>query len=127
VLESMDSFRYTLVTSLQKAGLTYAEIGRKLGLSRQRVRQIARAETKAKKKPARNDPDALLTTAEAAEILNVHINTVRRWSDKGIVETYRIGSRGDRRLRQGDIDKLLRKSQPAETTYSHAHDERMSD
>jgi len=106
--------RYEQVTSLRKAGLTYAEIGRKLGLTRERVRQIAKAEPKAKKKPARDDPDALLTTTEAAELLNVHVNTVRRWSNKGMLETYRIGSRGDRRLRRRDVDKLLRKSQPAD-------------
>jgi excisionase family DNA binding protein len=114
--ERLNSSRSAQVTSLRKAGLTYAEIGRKLGLTRERVRQIAKAEKKAKKKPARDDPDALLTTGEAAELLNVHVNTVRRWSNKGILETYRIGSRGDRRLRRRDVDKLLRKSRPADTT-----------
>lgn len=116
MLERLDSSRDAQVTSLRKAGLTYAEIGRKLGLTRERVRQIAKAEKKAKKKPARGDPDALLTTTEAAELLNIHVNTVRRWSNKGILETYRIGSRGDRRVRRGDVDKLLRKTQPADTT-----------
>ena len=70
----------------------------------------------AKKKPTRANPDVLLTIAEAAKLLNVHVNTVRRWSNKGILKTYRLGSRGDRRLRQGDIDKLLRKSRSAKTT-----------
>jgi excisionase family DNA binding protein len=116
MLERLNSSRRTQVTSLREAGLTYAEIGRRLGLTRERVRQIAKAETTAKKKPARDNPDALLTTAEVAELLNVHVNTVRRWSNKGILETYRIGSRGDRRLRQGDVDKLLHKSQPADVT-----------
>jgi len=44
-----------------------------------------------KKKPARNAPDILLTTTQAAELLNIHANTVRRWSNKGILATYRIG------------------------------------
>jgi excisionase family DNA binding protein len=114
--ERLNSSRDAQVTSLRKAGLTYAEIGRKLGLTRERVRQIAKAETKTKEKPARDDPDALLTTTEAAELLNVHVNTVRRWSNKGLLETYRIGSRGDRRVRRGDVDKLLRKAQPADIT-----------
>ena len=112
----MNVSRREQVIKSRKTGLTYAEIGRKLGLTRERVRQIAKAETTAKKKPARDNPDALLTIAEVAEILNIHVNTVRRWSSKGILETYRIGSRGDRRLRQGDVDKLLRKSWPADTT-----------
>jgi excisionase family DNA binding protein len=113
MLERANGSRHTQVASLRKVGFTYAEIGRKLGLTRERIRQIAKAETTAKKKPPRSDPDALLTTAEVAELLNVHVNTVRRWSNKGILETYRIGARGDRRLRQGDVNKLLRKSRPA--------------
>lgn len=116
MLKRLNSSRSAQVSSLRKVGLTYAEIGRKLGLTRERVRQIVKAEKKAKKKPARDDPDALLTTGEAAELLNVHVNTVRRWSNKGILETYRIGSRGDRRVRRRDVDKLLRKSRPADTT-----------
>ena len=113
MLERVNGPRQAQVANLRRAGFTYAEIGRKLGLTRERIRQIANAETTAKKKPSRSDPDALLTTAEVAELLNVHVNTVRRWSNKGVLETYRIGSRGDRRLRQGDVNKLLRKSRPA--------------
>jgi len=112
--ERLNSSRDVQVTGLRKAGLTYAEIGRKLGLTRERVRQIAKADTTVKKKPARYNPNALLTTAEAAALLNVHVNTVRRWSNKGILETYRIGSRGDRRLRRRDVDKLLRNSRQAQ-------------
>jgi excisionase family DNA binding protein len=115
MLERVNGSRQAQVASLRKAGFTYAEIGRRLGLSRERIRQIAKAETTAKKKPSRSDPDALLTTAEVAELLNVHVNTVRRWSNRGMLETYRIGSRGDRRLRQGDVNKLLRKSRPAKS------------
>lgn len=116
MLKRVNNSRRAQVTSLRKAGLTYAEIGRRLGLTRERIRQIAKGKTVTKKKPAPDDSDSLLTTAEAAELLNVHVNTVRRWSNKGILETYRIGSRGDRRLRRGDVDKLLRKSQPANIT-----------
>ena len=49
----------------------------------------------------------LLTTSQASLVLNVHANTLRRWSDLGIIETYRIGLRGDRRFRLGDLTKLL--------------------
>jgi len=109
MLKRLSSSRREQVTSLRKAGLTYAEIGRKLSLSRERVRQIITKVDIAKKKPARNTPDALLTTAETAELLNIHVNTVRRWSNKGILETCRIGPRGDRRLRRRDIDNFLMK------------------
>lgn len=35
-----------------------------------------------------------LTVTEAAEFLHVHTNTLRRWSDVGLLLSYRIGSRG---------------------------------
>ena len=51
--------------------------------------------------------DGMLTISEVAELLNVHINTVRRWSNQGTLKAYRVGSRGDRRFRQGDIESFL--------------------
>ncbi|HEY54998.1 MAG TPA: helix-turn-helix domain-containing protein [Dehalococcoidia bacterium] len=51
--------------------------------------------------------DPMLTTSDVARLLNIHINTVRRWSNQGILKTYRIGSRGDRRFRQEDITSFL--------------------
>lgn len=57
--------------------------------------------------------DPMLTTSDVARLLNIHINTVRRWSNQGILKTYRIGSRGDRRFRQEDITSFL--SQEART------------
>lgn len=51
--------------------------------------------------------DSMLTISEVAHILNVHINTVRRWSNQGVLKAYRIGSRGDRRFRQEDIDSFF--------------------
>jgi excisionase family DNA binding protein len=51
--------------------------------------------------------EPMLTTSEVARILNVHINTVRRWSNQGTLKSYRIGSRGDRRFRKEDVDALF--------------------
>lgn len=53
------------------------------------------------------DIDAMLTTSDVARLLNVHMNTVRRWSNQGILRSYRIGSRGDRRFREEDIANFL--------------------
>jgi len=50
---------------------------------------------------------SLLTTRELARLLNVHINTVRRWSDHGILKSYRIGKRGDRRFSREDVALFL--------------------
>ena len=49
----------------------------------------------------------MLSTHDVANILGVHMNTVRRWSDSGIIKVYRIGPRRDRRFRLEDIDCFL--------------------
>ncbi len=54
-----------------------------------------------------NDINPMLTTSDVARLLSVHINTVRRWSNQGILKTYRIGSRGDRRFDQKDVEQFL--------------------
>ena len=54
-----------------------------------------------------NLTDNMLTVREVSQILHVHSNTLRRWSDQGIIKAYRIGPRGDRRFKQEDIALLL--------------------
>ena len=49
----------------------------------------------------------MMTTSDVAHLLNVHINTVRRWSNQGRLKAYRIGSRGDRRFQREDIVSFL--------------------
>jgi len=51
--------------------------------------------------------EPMLTVREVARLLNIHSNTVRRWSDRGIIRAYRIARRGDRRFKRGDIDRFL--------------------
>ena len=51
--------------------------------------------------------ESMLTTTEVSRLLNVHPNTLRRWSNKGIIKTYRIGSRADRRFMKDDIERFL--------------------
>ena len=50
---------------------------------------------------------AMLTTSEVAHLLHVHINTVRRWSDRGLIRAYRVCPRGDRRYKREDIVHFL--------------------
>ena len=50
---------------------------------------------------------SLLTTSDVARLLNIHINTVRRWSNEGRLRAYRLGSRGDRRFQREDIASFL--------------------
>lgn len=54
-----------------------------------------------------NQAAAVLTVREVARLLNIHMNTVRRWSNQGIIKAYRLGPRGDRRFKREDIALLL--------------------
>ena len=51
----------------------------------------------------------LLKLSEAAELLNVHPNTLRKWDKKGILKAVRFGERGDRRYRKLDVERLIKK------------------
>ena len=53
--------------------------------------------------------DTALTTSQAAKLLNVHINTLRRWTNMGVLQSYRVGRRSDRRLTQRDIEHFIHK------------------
>ena len=50
---------------------------------------------------------AILTVGEAAELLHVHPNTLRRWEAMGMVQARRVGPRQDRRFLREDIVRLL--------------------
>jgi len=91
------------VVNLRKAGLTYAEIGKRVGgISKERVRQILKGNPRAQSRPK-----TMLTTSEVGQLLGIHVNTVRRWSNSGVLRAHRISSRGDRRFRREDIDRFL--------------------
>ncbi len=50
---------------------------------------------------------ALLTVGQVATLLNIHVNTVRRWSAQGLLPTYRVGPRRDRRFERAEVERLL--------------------
>jgi excisionase family DNA binding protein len=49
----------------------------------------------------------LFTPSEVARILNVHINTVRRWENDGMLRALRLPTRGDRRFTREEISRYL--------------------
>lgn len=54
--------------------------------------------------------EELLTLNQAAKILNVKPQTLRRWDRQGILKAVRIGTRrgvGDRRYRKADIEAYI--------------------
>ena len=49
----------------------------------------------------------VIMVGEVARILNLHINTVRRWTDSGIIRSRRVGPRNDRIFSREDLTRLL--------------------
>ena len=50
----------------------------------------------------------LLKIREAAQILSVNPETLRRWDRSGKLKAIIISQRGDRRYRQEDIEKFIK-------------------
>jgi len=49
----------------------------------------------------------MLTISEACRLLNIHTNTMRRWSAKGLITEYRVGPGGHRRFKAEDVAALI--------------------
>jgi len=101
--------RHDEVVKLRETGATYAKIGSRLGITKQRVGQILKP--KSRRQNADLQSKVMLTTRDVAQLLGVHNNTVRRWSNKGILKSYRISLRGDRRFRREDLDSFLKEAE----------------
>jgi len=56
--------------------------------------------------------ERFLTVREVADLLHVHTNTARRWSDLGLLKSYRVGPRGDRRFRAEDLNSFITTIKP---------------
>jgi excisionase family DNA binding protein len=50
-----------------------------------------------------------LHTAEAAEYLGVHHNTIRNWAARGEIPVHRNPVNGYRLFKRSDLDELLKK------------------
>ena len=51
--------------------------------------------------------EPLLKMKEVARLLRVHPNSLRRWANEGLLKSYRVGVRGDRRFRHEDLLEFL--------------------
>ncbi len=50
----------------------------------------------------------LLTIRQAAEVLNVHVETLRRWDKSGKLKAIRVNDRGDRRYKPDDLEQIIK-------------------
>jgi excisionase family DNA binding protein len=57
-----------------------------------------------------NEVGRLLTATEVADLLLLHVNTVKRLGDRGEIPFYRVCKRGDRRFRYDDVLDFLRRA-----------------
>jgi excisionase family DNA binding protein len=99
------------LASLRNKGLTYQEIGQILGVSRQRIAEVLspnpRTDSLSVRMMRPASPHGLLSATDAAKLLGVHPNTIRRWTNDGLIHAYRVGKRLDRRFRRTDLEKFL--------------------
>ena len=51
--------------------------------------------------------EILLQVKEVAELLGIHPNTVRIWADSGVLKSFRIGPRNDRRIPFSAVKTML--------------------
>ena len=63
-------------------------------------------------------PQRLVSVGEASQMLNIHPNTLRKWSDQGLIPSYRIGLRRDRRFDVEDLLAFLDGSDEEEEDYA---------
>jgi len=54
-----------------------------------------------------NELGPMLTASEVAEMLHLHVNTVKRLGDRGELPFFRVCKRGDRRFRLEDVMDFL--------------------
>jgi excisionase family DNA binding protein len=54
-----------------------------------------------------NELGPMLTASEVADMLHLHVNTVKRLGDRGELPFYRVCKRGDRRFRYEDVMNFL--------------------
>ncbi|MBU0976534.1 MAG: helix-turn-helix domain-containing protein [Patescibacteria group bacterium] len=59
----------------------------------------------------------LISINKAAELLNVHPNTLKRWDKSGELNAIRFGIRGDRKYREEDLQKFIISSRRKKKIY----------
>jgi excisionase family DNA binding protein len=53
-----------------------------------------------------------LTSAEAAEYIQIHLGTIRRWARDGMIPAVKLGNRGGFRFKLEDLDRFMESRRP---------------
>jgi excisionase family DNA binding protein len=61
-----------------------------------------------------DDTNDLLDISEAAQFLKVSETSLRRWTNAGQLQCLRVGNRGERRFRRGDLSAFLERPAPSQ-------------
>jgi excisionase family DNA binding protein len=95
------------IIELHKRGLANTQIARVVGVTRQRVWAVL--STKRTKPKVET---SVMSITGVAAILGVHPNTLRRWSNEGLIPCFRVGPRQDRRFDRQLVLETIRKGTP---------------
>jgi excisionase family DNA binding protein len=106
------------IIALHKRGLGNMQIARMVGVSRQWVWEVLRPKennrrhsiSAAVSSASKKAQTSMTSIAGVAAILGVHPNTIRRWSDEGLIPCVRLGPRHDRRFDAQLVMETIRKS-----------------
>ena len=82
-------------------------VGRRGGWAFRIHPSSTQAQRKSMAAMAANELGPMLTASEVAEMLHLHVNTVKRLGDRGELPFYRVCKRGDRRFRLEDVMSFL--------------------
>ncbi len=66
---------------------------------------------------------SLLTVGQAARLLHVHPNTLRRWEAAGLLRARRLGPRRDRRFVRSEVERLLEAEEQQISFNGHGRQE----
>jgi excisionase family DNA binding protein len=75
------------------------------------INNVQRRQLKVSKERRKHDvllPQRMLTVGQAAQFLGLHPNTVRRWSQIGILKCSHIGTRRHRRFLKKDLEHFVK-------------------
>jgi excisionase family DNA binding protein len=65
------------------------------------------SEAQAPRSRKAQDGNTMLSVSAVAKLLGVHPNTVRIWTESGVLQSYRIGPRKDRRIPAAVVRAML--------------------